>query len=396
MIGRLLLGGCGVWLGLLLLGSGYALSQDLPRKFSQNPVYVAAASPSIEELQQQQQQIDQQRSGIQQQQTQLQTQERSAQEQLGGLKTHIQATSAQITDNEKKLEAANKTLQKLQRDLAAAEAKYQEKQFATVARLRYLQRQKNSKGWAVLLQSKNLNEFLDRRYQLHRVYQADREFLAALRRDADALDQQRQGVEQQKNEISLITQELQAQKSEYEAQAQTQQSLIQRLKQDRQALEAAEAQLAKDSDSIAVLIQKRQVEQGMRFAPKGSGAMGYPSDGVITSDFGYRVHPILGYARFHDGVDFGADYGSPIWAAKDGVVIFAGWYGGYGQAVIIDHGNNVTTLYGHTSEIYVSEGETVRRGQIIAAVGSTGLSTGPHLHFEVRLSGEPTNPMNYL
>ncbi|HEY9658698.1 MAG TPA: hypothetical protein V6C65_09620, partial [Allocoleopsis sp.] len=271
MIGRLLLGGCIVWLGLLLLGSGYALSQDLPRKFSQNPVYVAAASPSIEELQQQQQQIDQQRSGIQQQQNQIQTQERSAQEQLGGLKTNIQATSAQITDNEKKLEAANKTLQKLQRDLAVAEAKYQEKQFATVARLRYLQRQKNSKGWAVLLQSKNLNEFLDRRYQLHRVYQSDREFLAALRQDADAVDKQRQGVEQQKNEISLITQELQAQKSEYEAQAQTQQSLIQRLKQDRQALEAAEAQLAKDSDSIAVLIQKRQVEQGLRFVPKGSG-----------------------------------------------------------------------------------------------------------------------------
>jgi murein DD-endopeptidase MepM/ murein hydrolase activator NlpD len=108
------------------------------------------------------------------------------------------------------------------------------------------------------------------------------------------------------------------------------------------------------------------------------------------------MHPILGYRRFHSGLDFAASYGSTIRAADSGTVIFAGWYGGYGKAVIINHGKSITTLYGHTSELYVVEGQTVQRGQAIAAVGSTGLSTGPHLHFEVRRDGTPVDPMGFL
>lgn len=88
--------------------------------------------------------------------------------------------------------------------------------------------------------------------------------------------------------------------------------------------------------------------------------------------------------------------GSPIQAAETGIVLFAGWYGGYGNAVILDHGGGITTLYGHASRLYVGEGETVKKGDAIAAIGTTGLSTGPHLHFEVRQDGEPVNPMNYL
>ncbi|MBE9013859.1 M23 family metallopeptidase, partial [Pseudanabaenaceae cyanobacterium LEGE 13415] len=89
-------------------------------------------------------------------------------------------------------------------------------------------------------------------------------------------------------------------------------------------------------------------------------------------------------------------FGHPILAADRGTVIFAGWYGGYGNSVILDHGNGITTMYAHAQELYVSEGETVERGKTIAATGSTGLSTGPHLHFEVRENGEPVDPMNYL
>jgi murein DD-endopeptidase MepM/ murein hydrolase activator NlpD len=195
----------------------------------------------------------------------------------------------------------------------------------------------------------------------------------------------------------LLTQELQAQKAEFQAQAQSQESLINRLRQDRKALEAAEEQLARDSANLAILIQQRLGSDSRNgVVVHGTGQMSYPSDGEITSSFGFRVHPILGYTRFHSGIDFGVDYGSPIRAADSGVVIFAGWYGGYGQAVIIDHGSSITTLYAHTSELYVSEGQTIQRGQVIAAVGSTGLSTGPHLHFEVRLNGEPVDPMKYL
>lgn len=390
-----------------LCGLGFSLGlfvmPGLPgRSLPGGELYLAqSADPgtaSVEDLQQQQRQIEQDRSEMQQDREQLQDQEQAAQQQLGGLQNQIRATSSQIADNENQLKTANDTLKSLQTELATAEEKYQGKQFSIVARLRYLQRQKDRTGLALLLQSQNLNEFLDRRYQLRRLYGADRQILAELRQDADALEKRRQEVETQKNQIALITQELQSQKLDYEAQAQTQQGLLQRLQQDKRALAAAEEQLAKDSANLTGLIQQRLAEQAKAngVAPRGTGIMGYPSAGVITSSFGYRVHPILGYSRFHSGVDFGADYGSPIWAADTGVVIFSGWYGGYGQAVIIDHGGSITTLYAHASEVYVSEGDIVQRGQVIAAIGSTGLSTGPHLHFEVSLNGEPIDPMSYF
>jgi murein DD-endopeptidase MepM/ murein hydrolase activator NlpD len=121
-----------------------------------------------------------------------------------------------------------------------------------------------------------------------------------------------------------------------------------------------------------------------------------PIPGRLTSNFGWRIHPIYHTRRFHAGVDFGAPLGTAIGAADSGMVIYAGWYGGYGNAVILDHGSGLTTVYGHTSRLYVRVGQLVQKGQTIAAVGSTGLSTGPHLHFEVRRRGQVVNPLGYL
>ena len=355
-------------------------------------------SGSLDELKQQQQQIDQQRSAVQKERDRVQRLEKSAQGNLTGIRKTIQVTAAQLQANETKLQKATQRLKKLQIALDSADRTYRQKQSATGSRLRFLQRQQKSHGWAVLLQSQSLNDFLDRRYQLRRVYKTDRKILINLKSEADRLDRQQTQVEQQKNQIALITQELLAQKSESEAQATYQNQVVDRLKTDRRALEAAEAQLEKDSQGIGLLIQRRVAQERAKngIVVLGTGQMSYPNDGEITSGFGWRMHPILGYQRFHSGVDFGADYGSTIRAADRGVVIFAGWYGGYGNAVIIDHGNNITTLYGHSSGLYVSEGQAIERGQPIAAVGSTGLSTGPHLHFEVRQNGEPVDPMAYF
>ena len=122
--------------------------------------------------------------------------------------------------------------------------------------------------------------------------------------------------------------------------------------------------------------------------------IGLPVHGRVTSGFGNRFHPILGYVRFHDGVDLAASAGTPIVAAADGRVVGAGWRGGYGQQVQIAHAGGVDTLYGHMSRIAAYAGENVRKGQVIGYVGSTGLSTGPHLHFEVTRNGRPVNPMS--
>jgi murein DD-endopeptidase MepM/ murein hydrolase activator NlpD len=118
-----------------------------------------------------------------------------------------------------------------------------------------------------------------------------------------------------------------------------------------------------------------------------------PVAGHITSYFGYRYHPILHFTRFHAGLDIGANWGSPIVAAADGEVVAAGWAGGYGREVRIAHGGGVVSLYGHMSEIAAQPGSYVRAGQVIGYVGSSGLSTGPHVHFEVRQNGQPVNPL---
>ena len=358
-------------------------------------VQVAQANESVEELRQRRENIEQERQQVEQERNRIQSIQESTEERLEGLEDQISATSQEIQRNEAALEAAEQRLEELQGQLVQAEADFQGQQQATIARLQFLQRQQGSQGWAVLLQSENINEFLERRSQLRRVYDSDRAFLDHLKTITEDIHKRRSDVERQKNEISLITQQLQVQKAEFENQAESQEDLIARLNSDRQALEAAEERLQRDSNDIAALIRQRlNTSRGVII--QGTGIFSLPSGGRLTSSFGYRVHPILGYRRFHSGIDFGAPHGSAIRAADSGTVIFAGWYGGYGRSVIIDHGGGLTTLYAHASELYVSERQSVERGQAIAAIGSTGLSTGPHLHFEVRRNGDPVNPLEYL
>jgi murein DD-endopeptidase MepM/ murein hydrolase activator NlpD len=363
------------------------------------------SSPQIETLKKQQQQLKEQKQQVGKERDRLTNLQNVAQDRFNGLQENLQTTTTQIQDSENRLKLATERLQQLQTDLATAERSYQTRQNATVARLRFLQRSPASHGWAVLIQSNSINDFLSRRRHLKMVYQADQEILANLTQQANQIIQQKTDVEQVKNEISLIRQQLLAQKSDYQTQATSQQELIQRLNNDRLALVAAQTQLEQDSLAIGNLIQQKVAAAiaretaakalGKRFT-SGTGIFGFPSDASISSPFGWRMHPVLGYQRFHAGLDFAGNYGSPIRAADSGTVIFAGWYGGYGNAVIISHGKGITTLYGHSSQLYVSEGQSVQRGQQIAAVGSTGLSTGPHLHFEVRRDGTPTDPAAFL
>ena len=129
--------------------------------------------------------------------------------------------------------------------------------------------------------------------------------------------------------------------------------------------------------------------------PLNAGAPGtfaWPASGPITDPFGMRMHPITHQWKMHSGMDIGAPMGSTIVAAAGGRVIYSGWEGGYGNTIVIDHGGQTSTLYGHCSQLFVSEGQDVQRGQAIGAVGSTGESTGPHLHFEIRINGVPVDP----
>lgn len=361
---------------------------------------------TLEELRQQRDQIDRQLNVHSETDQRYQKAENQAKQQLRDLSKTIQGTDAWITDTEYQLAEAERRLNQLEADLVRNQQTYEAARSAVVGRLQFMQRQQGAQGWALLLQSHTLNDFLDRRYRLKQVYTADRAMLISLDAQSAELVAQQEGVEQQKNSISLLRQQLLVSREQYTDQMKQQAVTMTRLRENRSALSAAMTQLDQDSDKLTELILERVAaaaaadakiarEEALR-AARTSGKMVLPSLGPITSSFGSRFHPVLGYSRFHAGTDFGAEHGSPIQAAETGVVIFAGWYGGYGNAVILDHGSGLTTLYAHASRLEVSEGDTVKKGDVVAAIGTTGLSTGPHLHFEVRRGGEPVDPMGFL
>jgi murein DD-endopeptidase MepM/ murein hydrolase activator NlpD len=179
------------------------------------------------------------------------------------------------------------------------------------------------------------------------------------------------------------------------------------------ALGAARTAEAREANALAAATAKRQEFEAAAAAAKAAadavgddlrgrstgrapGRLLFPADGPVSSSFGNRLHPIFKTWRMHAGIDIGAGYGAPVRAAAAGTVVTAGWISGYGRAVIVDHGGGLATLYGHLSRTSVNVGQRVGRGVTIGAVGSSGNSTGPHLHFEVRVQGTPVDPMGYL
>lgn len=161
-----------------------------------------------------------------------------------------------------------------------------------------------------------------------------------------------------------------------------------------QRLDLFERQLYAQSLSFDQL-RESAVEQKEKLAHIPSIMPIDVKDYTMSSGYGYRSDPIYGTTKFHAGLDFAATMGTPVFATADGVVEEAGWKGGYGNCINLSHGYNYTTRYGHLSEILVPAGKNVKRGELIGRVGSTGKSTGPHLHYEVRFKDEPQNPVNY-
>ena len=175
------------------------------------------------------------------------------------------------------------------------------------------------------------------------------------------------------------------------------QELIEKHKELAAIMEKEQGKLLAESVQSTNSIAARINASNYRYTGQRSGKMILPVENyTVTSNWGNRVHPITGDVRHHAGIDLGVDYGSVVRAAADGVVTMASWYGGYGKAVVIDHGGHISTLYGHNSNLLVKEGQYVKQGQPIALAGSTGNSTGPHCHFEVRQNGTDIDPLTFI
>jgi len=214
------------------------------------------------------------------------------------------------------------------------------------------------------------------------------------RRESDRLEaaEARSAAEDESRRLEGLRAEQEARRGDVMAEQAAEERLVAEIRSRVAGYEAELAALQTTSSAIGAMLASRQAGQALA----GAFVAVRPVPGEITSGFGQRVHPILGTVRMHTGVDMHAEYGTSIVSGAAGVVVWAGWRDGYGNTVIIDHGNQYATLYAHQSVVHVSVGQRVEAGQAVGAVGSTGMSTGPHLHFEVRVLGVPVDPAAHL
>jgi murein DD-endopeptidase MepM/ murein hydrolase activator NlpD len=280
--------------------------------------------------------------------------------------------------------------------LKAKEADYNKTRKVYEKRLRDIYENGQVNYIDVLLGSTDFRDFASRMYLLQRVIRRDFNLIDTLNTQKKALEQQQAVLDGNKRELEAIHAEATAEQKIIAQKTVERQALYEQALAEKAKLDAEYEELQRNSQEITAMIQRMEEEGRLAAQAHGSGQFMWPVNGEITSPFGWRVHPIWGTQIFHAGLDIGADYGEPVHAADSGTVVYAGWMGGYGNAVMIDHGGGLVTLYGHNSSITVGEGQQVGKGETIALAGSTGNSTGPHCHFEVRVHGEVTNPLQYL
>lgn len=251
----------------------------------------------------------------------------------------------------------------------------------------------------VLLKSNSLTDFLSRYYAIEELAQYDSELIEQVKTEKNNIEQTREKLEKEQAEIKIIKAKSEQTTVVLNNMKTLQQSYIDRLSEGEKTLQEQITAYKKEQEEIEAKIMEatNMILPDIQYT---GGEMLWPvaaSGTVITSNFGIREHPIQGVVKQHTGLDIGgAATGTPIVAALDGVVTHAGWLGGYGNCVMISHGNGVVTLYGHGNKVLTQVGKQVKQGETIMELGSTGNSTGPHCHFEVRINGNYANPLNYV
>ncbi len=354
-------------------------------------------------------------TGLNEEKKDIEAQRGQAKQQIHKLKLLEKIETNKLYKNQQKLEYAQYNLQQNQQKYSSTKNEMEslEKKLDVLLRdnrkhLTYTQKRivqiykhKRTNYIDFLISSSDINAFLDRLYFENIVISYDKKKLAETKKCARDILALKSRIENQKKNLETSIANIKREQGDIEDAVEKNKKLIEKLQTDRATWEKAEKDLAKQSRAITQMINqeiKKTQKEGVSVAVTGGFVK--PVNGKITSPFGWRMHPIFKRKIFHSGVDIGIPYGTPIKAANSGRVIFVGWYSGYGKVVIIDHGKisgiPTTTLYAHMSATLTKQGASVVKGQVIGKVGTTGYSTGPHLHFEVRQKGNPVNPLNFV
>lgn len=335
---------------------------------------------------------------------------------LKQIQADLDVANARLQSIQTKQAEINAQIAQTQNEIVKMEAYLKTRQDVLNRRVRAIYMHGQLNYLEVILGANSFSDFANRVELLKRVIRSDYNLILEIQKQKAAIEAKKAQLEEDKRQLDALAAEAEKTRQEIAKKKAEQQKVLDAAKSNKAAAAQMEQDLNAQLASVRNLIQQRlaAAEAARQAAQQqaasddeggggsddnyvqGTGAMGWPCSGPITSPFGYRTHPIFGTTIFHAGIDIGVDYGTPIHAADSGVVVYSGWISGYGNAVIIDHGGGISTLYGHNQSLAVSEGQSVSKGSVIAYAGSTGNSTGPHCHFEVDVNGSPVNPMGYL
>ena len=292
----------------------------------------------------------------------------------------------------------------LTKEIAYTEGQLGELKEALAARLNAIYRYGGVAELNLFFSSSTINEAIVSSYLLTRIADQDREIYGKYMDRIRRLDQSRRDLGLQTKRLVEQKQELEGERSAHRKAVDESSRYLEKVKREKQLHASAVQELQRAQRELenkvrSLLEQKRRMAQktpGRKTPSYRGGALPWPTSGTVNSEYGMRVHPQFNTKLKHTGIDIAAPIGTPVISVAPGEVRFAGWLRGYGQVIIIDHGGNLTTVYAHLSRMDVREGQDVSQGQVIGGVGSTGVSTGSHLHFEVRVGGDARNPRDYL
>ena len=327
------------------------------------------------------------------------------QEELSATIVQIQQLDDTIAQAEQEIEDFNTQLTELQTQvnettakLEALQKNYEENEELLAERLVVLYEKGETSFLDLLFNSSSLTDFLSNYYMLEQIVEADTELLESIEAEKTEVENTQKSLEEQKANLKILKAKREQTYVTMQNNKTVQQNYLNQLSDSEKELQQKIEDYKAEEARIENLI-RLAADQEYNGSYTG-GVMAWPvakSGTYITSDYGIREHPIQGVVKQHTGIDIGnAGFGAPVIAAADGVVTMASYYGGYGNCVMINHGNGISTLYGHGQKILTTVGTEVKKGDLIMEVGSTGNSTGPHLHFEVRVNGSPVNPKPYL
>lgn len=348
-------------------------------------------------------QMTSKRNYIQEKKKQADLKLRKEKNKLSTNQQKLERTRAELQTTTARYNSLVTNLDTMETQLNSAIKEFRDIDAAMKDRIRQVFKHQRSGMFELILSARSINALMDTYYFEKIVIQDDYKRMQEVKAKANQIASLKAQVEAQKRLVAASIRDMNNQKASIQNSIAANKSMIDRLQKDKNYYEKTERELAQQSASIQNMIAnltKKNSQSGGSGVVVSSTGFIKPIGGPITSPFGWRTHPIFKSRIFHSGIDIGGPNGGAIKASNDGKVIFSGWYGGYGKVVILDHGvvngQPITTLYGHMSAINVSNGQMVTKGQTIGREGSTGYSTGPHCHFEVRVNGKPTNPMNYI